>query len=135
LLNDLFLRIFEMNAEKRITINNMKEHAVLRNKMTEDESTEEENSNEISSAIEWEINQMKFIQKIMRQVETNSFLTPSLLLCFKFYINKMVLCMLNKDSIKNYRKDKEGHPKLLKVISDMESDILVKMERLMVQIK
>ena len=113
----------------------MKEHAILRNKMAEEESTEEETSNENASAIEWEINQMKFIQKIARQVEMNSFLTPSLLLCFKFYINKMVLCMLNKDSIKNYRKDKEGHPKLLKVISEMESDVLVKMERVMIQIK
>jgi len=124
-----------MDTQKRITIAAIKDHAVLRHKLAEEESTEEENTTEGASAIEWEINQMKFIQKIVRQVEVSSFLTPSLLLCFKFYISKMVLCMLNKDSVKNYRKDREGHPKLLKVISEMESDILGKMERTMAQIK
>lgn len=124
-----------MDTQKRITIAGIKDHAVLRHKIAEEESTEEENTTEGASAIEWEVNQMKFIQKIVRQVEVSSFLTPSLLLCFKFYISKMVLCMLNKDSVKNYRKDREGHPKLLKVISEMESDILGKMERTMAQIK
>jgi hypothetical protein len=49
---------------------------------------------------------MRFIQKIARQVESNNFLSPFLLLGFKFYINKMVLSLLNKDLIRNYRKDK-----------------------------
>lgn len=62
---------------------------------------------------------MRFIQKIARQVETNNFLSPFLMLGFKFYINKMVLFLLNKDMIKNYRQDKEGHPKLLKVLGEM----------------
>ncbi len=78
---------------------------------------------------------MRFIQKISRQVETSNFLPPFLLLAFKFYINKMVLSLLNKDAIKNYRKDKDGHPKLLKVLAEMESDVVVKMERLIQQIK
>ena len=47
----------------------------------------------------------------------------------------MVLCMLNKDVLKNYVKDKEGHPKLIKIISEMENDSVVKMERLISQIK
>ena len=66
-----------------------------------------------------EVNQMRFIQKIAREVETSGFLSPFLLLGFKFYISKMVLCMLNKDFILNYKKDKDGHPKLLKVLSEM----------------
>ena len=46
-----------------------------------------------------------------------------MLLAFKFYIHKMVLFLLNKDILKNYRKDKDGHPKLLKVLAEMEGDI------------
>jgi len=60
---------------------------------------------------------MRFIQKIAKQVEACNFLTPFLLLGFKFYINKVVLYFLNKDTIKNYRKDKDGHPKLLKILT------------------
>lgn len=60
---------------------------------------------------------MRFIQKIAKQVETCNFLTPFLLLSFKFYINKVVLYFLNKETIKNYRKDKDGHPKLLKILT------------------
>lgn len=66
--------------------------------------------------IEWEINEMRFIQKLARQVESSNFLSSFLLLGFKFYINKMVLCMLHKDSLKNYRRDRDGHPKLLKIL-------------------
>ena len=62
-----------------------------------------------------------------RQVENSNFLAPSLLLSFKFYISKMVLCMLNKDTLKNYIKDKDSHPKLVKIISEMENDAIVKM--------
>lgn len=47
----------------------------------------------------------------------------------------MVLCILHKDLILNYKKDKDGHPKLLKVLSEMENDVQVKMERLISQIK
>ena len=43
--------------------------------------------------------------------------------------------MLNKDMIKNYRKDRDSHPKLVKIIAEMESDVIVKMDRLIVQIK
>lgn len=71
----------------------------------------------------------------MRQVEAKNILSPFLLLGFKFYINKMVLCMLNKDIVKNYTKDKDGHPKLLKLVSEMESDVVAKLGRLMTQIK
>jgi len=60
---------------------------------------------------------MRFIQKIAKQIEAFNFLTPFLLLSFKFYINKVVLYFLNKDTIKNYRKDKDGHPKLLKILT------------------
>lgn len=60
---------------------------------------------------------MRFIQKIAKQVENANFLSPFLLLAFKFYISKMVQFLLNKDFIRNYRKDKEGHPKLIKVLS------------------
>ena len=62
---------------------------------------------------------MRFIQKVVRHVDSSNFLSPFLFQGFKFYINKMVLFLLNKDIIKNYRKDKEGHPKLLKVLSEM----------------
>ena len=62
---------------------------------------------------------MRFIQKIAKQVEISSFLSPFLLLAFKFYLNKAVLHLLNKETIKNYRKDKEGHPKLLKILADL----------------
>jgi hypothetical protein len=78
---------------------------------------------------------MRFIQKISREVETSNFLSPFLLLAYKFYVNKMILFLLNKDLVRNYRKDKEGHPKLLKVLADMESDVVVKMERLIQQLK
>jgi hypothetical protein len=70
---------------------------------------------------------MRFIQKIARQVETSNFLGTYVLLGFKFYINKVILFLLNKEVIKNYRKDKDGHPKLLKVLAEMESDIVVKL--------
>ena len=43
--------------------------------------------------------------------------------------------MLNKDIVKNYTKDKDGHPKLLKLVSEMESDVIAKLGRLMAQIK
>ena len=71
----------------------------------------------------------------MRQVEANNFLSPFLLLGFKFYINKMVLCMLHKDIVKNYSKDKEGHPKLQKILLEMEGDVVAKMGKIMNQIK
>ena len=78
---------------------------------------------------------MRFIQKILREVESNNFLSPFMMLGFKFYINKMVFFLLNKDIIRNYRKDKEGHPKLLKVLADLESDVGIKMNKLINQIK
>ena len=46
----------------------------------------------------------------------------------------MVLFLLNKDILKNYRKDKEGHPKLLKVLAEMEGDVVTKLERYMLQL-
>ena len=71
----------------------------------------------------------------MRQVEANNFLSPYLLLGFKFYINKMVLCMLHKDVVRNYSKDKEGHPKLQKMLSEMENDVMAKMGKIISQLK
>jgi hypothetical protein len=71
----------------------------------------------------------------VRQVENQNILSPFLLLAFKFYINKVLLYFLNKDLIKNYRKDKDGHPKLLKLFSETEADIGVKLDRLYQQIK
>lgn len=78
---------------------------------------------------------MRFIQKIAKQVETCNFLSPFLLLAFKFYIHKVVLYLLNKDSIKNYRKDKDGHPKLLKILADLETDLNVKLEKMILQLR
>jgi len=49
---------------------------------------------------------MRFIQKIARQIETSNFMSNFLLLGFKFYINKVLLYFINKDTIRNYRKDK-----------------------------
>lgn len=108
----------------------------MRIKSGEDVSTEEDDGcSEKGILVEMEVNQMRFIQKIAREVETIGFLSPFLLLGFKFYISKMVLCILHKDLILNYKKDKDGHPKLLKVLSEMENDVQVKMERLISQIK
>ena len=53
----------------------------------------------------------------------------NLLLAFKFYINKVLLYFLHKEVIRNYRKDKEGHPKLLKILKEMEGDLGVKLDR------
>ena len=114
------MKIFEIDKEKRATIQSLREHGVLRIKSGEDVSTEEdEGANEKGVLVEMEVNQMRFVQKIAREVETSGFLSPFLLLGFKFYISKMVLCMLNKDLVLNYKKDKDGHPKLLKVLSEM----------------
>ena len=41
LLNDLFSKIFDIDVEKRVTVAGMREHAALRGKAGEDESTEE----------------------------------------------------------------------------------------------
>jgi len=62
---------------------------------------------------------MRFVQKIARQVETSNFLPQGLLSGFKFYINKVLLYMINKDSLRNFRKDRDGHPKLLKILGEM----------------
>lgn len=58
-----------------------------------------------------------------------------MLLAFKFYINKVLLYFINKDLIRNFRKDKENHPKLLKLLAETEADLGVKLERLHQQIK
>jgi hypothetical protein len=42
---------------------------------------------------------------------------------------------MNKDFIRNFRKDKENHPKLLKLLAETEADLGVKLERLYQQIK
>ena len=42
-----------MDTEKRVTIATLKDHGVLRSKMSEEESTEEENSSENAAAVEW----------------------------------------------------------------------------------
>jgi len=39
LLNDLFMKIFEIDVEKRITVTAIREHVALRNKVAEEEST------------------------------------------------------------------------------------------------
>ena len=59
----------------------------------------------------------------------------SLLLAFKFYINKVLVYLLNKEVIRNYRKDKEGHPKLLKILKEIEGDLGVKLDRQLTQLK
>ena len=127
LLNDFFARVFEVEVEKRISVGGLREHGLLRCKGGEEESTEEEASSELAVAVEWEINQIRFVQKIARQVESCGFLSPFLLLAFKFYINKVILFLLQKDLLKNYRRDKDGHPKLLKMLAEMESDVLAKL--------
>lgn len=126
-----------MDTNKRITITALREHPALKGKVGDEEpSTGEEDSvNENALAIEWEINQMRFIQKIARQVEAQGFLSNFLLLGYKFYINKVLLYFINKDCIRNYRKDKDGHPKLLKTLADMEADFAVKLGRLLQQLK
>ena len=78
---------------------------------------------------------MRFIQKISKQIEQQGFMQGGLLLGFRFYINKVLLYLLNKESIRNYRKDKEGHPKLLKILKEMEGDLGIKLERLLGQLK
>ena len=42
LLGDLFMRIFEIEKNKRVTIQSLKEHGALRIKTGEDVSTEED---------------------------------------------------------------------------------------------
>jgi hypothetical protein len=42
---------------------------------------------------------------------------------------------MNKDFVRNFRKDKENHPKLLKLLAETEADLGVKLERLYQQIK
>lgn len=71
----------------------------------------------------------------MRQVETQNILSTFLLLAYKFYVNKVLLYLLNKDSIRNYRKDKESHPKLIKILAEVEADLGVKLDRLYQQLK
>lgn len=71
----------------------------------------------------------------MRQVETQNILSTFLLLAFKFYVNKVLLYLLNKDSIRNYRKDKDSHPKLIKILAEVEADLGVKLDRLYQQLK
>lgn len=39
LLNDLFMKIFEIDVEKRITVTAIREHVALRGKVSEEEST------------------------------------------------------------------------------------------------
>jgi|LakMenEpi03Aug12_release.lakeMendotaPanAssembly.Ray.scaffolds.fasta_scaffold5398886_1 hypothetical protein len=39
LLNDLFMKIFEIDVEKRITVAAIREHVALRGKVAEEEST------------------------------------------------------------------------------------------------
>lgn len=137
-LSDLFLRIFEVDRARRVAISALREHPALRGKVAEEESTEEEAINEISEntqAIEWELNQIRFIQKIVRQVETQNLLSTFLLLAFKFYVNKVLLHLIHKDSIRNYRKDKDSHPKLIKILAEMEADLGVKLDRLYQQLK
>lgn len=137
-LSDLFLRVFEVDKAKRVAIAALREHPALRGKLAEEESTEEEALNEISEntqAIEWELNQIRFIQKIVRQVETQNILSTFLLLAFKFYVNKALLYLLNKDCIRNYRRDKDSHPKLIKILAELEADLGVKLDRLCQQLK
>jgi hypothetical protein len=71
----------------------------------------------------------------MRQVEAYNFLSTFLLLAFKFYVNKVLLYLLNKDLIRNYRRDVDGHPKILKALAEAEGDLGVKLDRLYQQIK
>lgn len=47
----------------------------------------------------------------------------------------MLLYFINKDSIRNYRKDKESHPKIIKILAEMEADLGVKLDRLYQQLK
>jgi hypothetical protein len=55
---------------KRVTITSLREHSIFKGKVVEEESstTEEEAINESTQAIEWELNHIRFIQKIVRQV-------------------------------------------------------------------
>lgn len=99
-----------MISNKRINISNLREHPALNGKIVEEESTstEEDLVSESVSAIQWEINQIKFIQKITFEIENRDFLSEFLLAGFKFYVNKVLLYFLNKDPIRKYRKSKEG---------------------------
>jgi hypothetical protein len=134
-LTDLFQKIFEIDMSKRIGIASLKEHPALRGKVLEEESSSTTEEDENTQAIEWELNQIRFIQKILRQVETQNVLSTFLLLAFKFYVNKVLLYFINKDVIRNYRKDKDGHPKLLKILGEVEADLGVKLTRLYQQLK
>jgi hypothetical protein len=61
------MKIFEIDKEKRATIQSLKDHGVLRIKSGEDVSTEEdEGVSEKGIFVEMEVNQMRFIQKIAR---------------------------------------------------------------------
>lgn len=68
-LCDLFQKIFEIDRDKRPNISALREHPALRSKVAEEESTTEEDAlNENTQAVEWELNQIRFVQKIVRQV-------------------------------------------------------------------
>lgn len=122
--------------QKRITISPLKEHPALKGKNAEEQSTEQDDlTSETSQLVEWEMNQIRFVQKIAKQVENHKFLSSFLHLAFRFYINKVLLYLINKDIVQNYLKDKQGHPKLLKMIKDTEADLCVKLERTLQQMK
>lgn len=132
----MFARTFQPEPRQRISIADLKCHPALKIRPAEeDPSTEEEAVSEQGVAVEWEVNHMRFIQKISKQIEQQGFMQGGLLLGFRFYINKVLLYLLNKESIRNYRKDKEGHPKLLKILKEMEGDLGIKLERLLGQLK
>ena len=135
-LSDLFQRVFEVDRARRATIPVLRDHPALRSKPSEEEATtEEEAMSESTQAVEWELNQIRFVQKVMREVEAHNFLSPFLLLAFKFYIHKVLLYFLNRELLRNYRADKDGHPKLLKILADTEVELTSKLEKLFKEIR
>jgi hypothetical protein len=92
------------------------------NEMVEESTTTEEEQDE--KAIEWELARVQFIQRIVESASSYNFLSFYLSTAFKFYINKVLLYFLSRETIESYKHYEDRNPKLVAQI--LENELRVK---------
>ena len=127
LVTHLFERLFEMNPEKRISLSELTDYPLFHLKDDSNSSTTEEGSD--NKAVQWEVNHINYLYSILKAVETQQCLSDSLLLAYKFYINKAIVYFLSKDQIKHFLNDEDSDEKLVHKVKALKKYAYEQLER------
>lgn len=114
-----------MSPAQRISIRELRGSELFRREEMVEESTGVEE--EQDEAVEWELARVRFIQRIVEAVATLHFLTPFLDTAFRFYINKVLLYFLTRETLQAYHTYDDHNPTLQAQLADLHRTVTLQL--------